>query len=42
MSKIINQSVEERVPVSSFSHHPKNPNQGDVGAIYESIEANGF
>ena len=42
MSKIINQRVEERVPVSSLTLNERNANQGDIGAIYESIEANGF
>lgn len=30
------------VGVESVRPHPKNPRQGDVGAICESIEANGF
>lgn len=28
--------------VAELKHHPKNPRHGDVGAIHESIEANGF
>lgn len=28
--------------VESLTPHPRNPNQGDVGAIHTSIEANGF
>jgi hypothetical protein len=28
--------------VKDLRPHPKNPRQGDVGAIHESIEANGF
>lgn len=30
------------VPVGDLRPHPKNPNQGDVGAIVESIETVGF
>ena len=30
------------VPVDSLETHPRNVNQGDIGAIYESIGANGF
>jgi len=32
----------EKVPLGSIEPHPENPNQGDVGAIAESIEAVGF
>ena len=32
----------EMVDVSLLKRHPRNPNQGDYGAIAESIEANGF
>lgn len=41
MSKIANvdQTVE---PLASLKPHPRNPNQGDVGAISESIDAHGF
>lgn len=39
--RIINQSIE-LVSLDKLRPHPKNPHQGDVGAIYESIEANGF
>lgn len=41
MTKIANvdQTVE---PVDSLTPHPRNPNQGDVGSISESIEAHGF
>lgn len=41
MTKIINEEITE-VPTDALRHHPRNPNQGDVGAIYESIQANGF
>ena len=30
------------VGVHSLKPHPKNPNQGDLGAVHESIETNGF
>ena len=33
--------VIERVPVESLEAHPRNPRQGDVGAIVESLEAHG-
>lgn len=32
----------EMASVGAVRPHPANPRQGDVGAIYESIEANGF
>ena len=32
----------EIVPADQVRLHPDNPNQGDVGAVAESIEANGF
>lgn len=32
----------ELVSVEDVEPHPQNPRQGDVGAIYESIKANGF
>lgn len=39
--RILNHSVE-LVPLDQLSPHPRNPRQGDVGAIHESIQANGF
>jgi ParB-like chromosome segregation protein Spo0J len=39
--KIINETTE-LVSVDKLKPHPKNPRQGDVGAIHVSIEANGF
>jgi ParB-like chromosome segregation protein Spo0J len=39
--KIINESTE-LVELGRLRPHPKNPRQGDVGAIHVSIEANGF
>ena len=41
MPKILNQETE-MVPVGRLISHPRNANQGDFGAIYESIQANGF
>jgi hypothetical protein len=38
---IINEPTQ-LVPVDSLIPHPLNPRQGDVGAIHESIQANGF
>jgi len=36
--------IEElaHVPIDELREHPRNPNEGDVGAILESFEANGF
>lgn len=39
--KIINQETV-LTPVAALRPHPRNPRQGDVGAIHESIAANGF
>ena len=39
--KIINEATE-LVALDKLKPHPKNPRQGDVGAIHVSIEANGF
>ena len=41
MAKTIN-SHYEMVGINQLRPHPQNPRKGDVGAIYESIEANGF
>jgi hypothetical protein len=38
---IINEPTQ-MVPVDALIPHPLNPRQGDVGAIHESIQANGF
>jgi len=38
----VNPQTFEMVGVNSLHVHPANPRQGDVGAIYESIEHNGF
>lgn len=39
--KTINQGFEE-VPLDNLKMHPRNANQGDFGAIQESIDTNGF
>lgn len=31
-----------QAPVADLTPHPRNPRQGDIGAIHESIDANGF
>lgn len=41
MPKIINQAIVN-VPISLLKPHERNVNQGDFGAIAESIETNGF
>lgn len=38
---ILNQTVET-VAIGALSPHPRNVNQGDIGAIHQSIEVNGF
>ncbi len=42
MTRIINDGYDEHVPIDSLIPHPLNPNQGDYGAIEESINENGF
>jgi len=41
MPEIINRT-EERVHIDRIEPHPANPNDGDIGAIAESIRKNGF
>lgn len=41
MAKVLSQEAE-LVPVSKLKPHPENPRKGDVKAITESIEKNGF
>jgi DNA modification methylase len=41
MPKTINTSIEE-VLLGALKIHPRNANQGDFGAIQQSVEANGF
>lgn len=38
---IINQSIDQVDP-RLLKRHPRNPNQGDLGAILESVKENGF
>lgn len=38
----IDQTYDQDHPVENLKPHPRNPREGDVGAIYQSIEANGF
>lgn len=39
--RIINESAET-IAIDAVRPHPRNPRQGDIGAIHASIEANGF
>ena len=41
-AQILNQGPTENVPLHLLTSHPSNPNQGDIGAIDESIETIGF
>ncbi|GAA4626955.1 hypothetical protein GCM10023196_037280 [Actinoallomurus vinaceus] len=41
MAQIASQAYEV-VPLDGLKQHPENPNEGDVGAISESIEENDF
>ena len=36
------QGNTETVPIDSLKTHPRNPREGDIGAIHESINNNGF
>ena len=36
------QTYQAEHPIGELVPHPANPNQGDVGAIHESIETNGW
>jgi hypothetical protein len=40
--KLAEQQFDPAIPVESISEHPANPNQGDIGAISESMDAHGF
>lgn len=42
MSPVNLNAGAEDVPIDRLKPHPRNPNQGDFGAIQESIEMNGF
>ena len=39
--KIINQTTET-IPIDTIRPHPRNPRQGDIGQIHQSIQNNGF
>lgn len=36
------QEYDPAIPVESLSEHPRNPNQGDIGAIHQSMTAHGY
>lgn len=40
--KVISSRVETNVLITSLTPHPKNANEGDVGAVIESISTNGW
>lgn len=40
--KAVQQEYVQRMPLDQVQPHPQNPRQGDVGAIYESIDYHGF
>jgi ParB-like chromosome segregation protein Spo0J len=40
--RVLSQEFDEAVPLADLTPHPINPNHGDVGAIYTSIDANGW
>lgn len=39
---ILNQAPSKLVAIGDLKPHPKNPRQGDVGAIHASLDAHGF
>jgi ParB-like chromosome segregation protein Spo0J len=39
--RVINQTTET-APIDALRPHPRNPRQGDIGAIHTSITVNGF
>jgi hypothetical protein len=39
--RVLNQATET-IAIDAIRPHPKNPRQGDIGAIHQSIDANGF
>ena len=41
MLEVVNEQYES-VPIGQLAQHPRNPREGDVGAIVESIQHNGF
>lgn len=40
--RVADQEFDPAITVSGISEHPKNYNQGDIGAISESMDAHGF
>ncbi len=40
--RVINKRYDPECPIDSIHPHPRNPRKGDVAAIDESIDANGF
>jgi site-specific DNA-methyltransferase (adenine-specific) len=40
--RVLNDHTEENVPLDSLFDYPGNPNEGDTGAVSESLDASGF
>ena len=40
--RVINDGYDEAVPVAELNLHPRNPRRGNVGAVEELIDSNGF
>lgn len=40
--RVAPQEYDPAIPVESIEPHPENPNEGDVGAIVESLDEHGF
>lgn len=40
--RVADQEFDDAIPVDRITEHPKNYNQGDIGAISESMDAHGF
>jgi ParB-like nuclease domain len=40
--RVASQEFDPEIPVEGIREHPDNPNQGDVGAISESLDEHGF
>lgn len=41
-ARVLEQEYEPEFPIGMLSLHPRNPNQGDVGALMESFAVKGF
>jgi len=39
---VIGQRYDPHIPVDQLTEHPANPNEGDAGAVCESLDAHGF